>query len=89
MQIWFFTLELKSKNEKYLKSRKISKNLKNIEIHSKNLEKKCYIMLHHGSVWASLNQNKRTLRKPTLTLTLTLNPNYLLLFFAIKFVSLS
>ena len=83
MQIWFFTLELKSKNEKYLKSRKISKNLKNIEIHSKNLEKKCYIMLHHGSVWASLNQNKRTLRKPTL------NPNYLLLFFVIKFVSLS
>ena len=31
-------------------------------------------MLHHGSVRASLNQNKKNLKKPkTLTLTLTLN----------------
>ena len=31
IQIWFFTLELKNKNEKYLKSRKISKNLETLE----------------------------------------------------------
>ena len=31
IQIWFFTLELENKNEKYLKSRKISKNLENLK----------------------------------------------------------
>ena len=53
MQIWFFTLELKSKNEKYLKSRKISKNLKNIEIHSKISKRNvtsCYITGLYGRV---------------------------------------
>ena len=39
IQIWFFILELKNKNEKYLKSRKISRNLENLK-KLVNLEKK-------------------------------------------------
>ena len=45
MQIWFFTLELKNINEKQLKSRKISKNLENLEKIRKSLKRKTHRLM--------------------------------------------
>ena len=45
IQIWFFILELKNKNEKYLKSRKISRNLKTLEKTRKILKRKAHRLM--------------------------------------------
>ena len=40
--------------------------------HITSVQVKSRSMLHHGSVWASLKQNKRNLKKPNLNPNLTL-----------------